>query len=1089
MTRTSTLAAWCERVIEGCWLLAILLIPTYFNLLSSRHFEPDKATTLRGLALIMIAVAVVHWLESLRTRSERRPVTTTDAADAPPSPGLLRRFAAFPLAIPTALYIGVFLLATITSVVPYTSFWGSYQRLQGTYSNLSYVAIGIVIVLFLRRREQLERLVTVVMFSALVAAGYGLVQHFQIDPLPWRGDVITRVASTMGNSIFVAAYLIMALPYVLYRVFASFVHASRAREVPSDPRMDIGWMGVYVLLILGALGLIYSAMQFGAVVRTSDLRYWYVYPGSLVVAGALFLVPTLRPQAMERIRFATLLPGLLAVGYALFVGISFSIGQSAGQQVQTPTDRVGADWPIWMAVSALIIVAAYGLMYVLPRRAGSDSRLFLQLQGGVAVLVALLILVAIVFTQSRGPWIGGVAGLAVFFGLLFWFAWSHARALHLRYAQALGALLLLLVIGVVGIGGFLVAFNLSNDPFFVQLRDVPYIGRMGRLLEVDEGTGLVRRLIWIGDDKAGGAVALIRSDPVRMVIGWGPESMFVAYNRFYPPALANIEARGASPDRSHQAYLDELINKGILGLVSYLFVLVAFFTLVLRLMRRTQDWSARIFYGAGASTIVAHAVEGFTGIPIVSTLMMQSVTIAAVVVLGGIDGHYRLPGTPQPAPVPVQPDTPAKPTASSGSGNRRRSGTVVRGAAQARTVVARPAQDNRPITMLTYAIIIGLTLLGVWAFNVDNTYADMRFQQGQSYTANPGASLEQQIVGMSFYLDAIRLEPQQDFYFLNLGRTMMAIIDVRRQTQGILPGDPEPHANVEALLRLTTPQLVQGFVVQKSPQAMMSYTEAVLMRAHDLNPMNKDHFANLARMYNFWYTRFGRDPKYLELATEWYRRGHESAPQDVVIMNEYASSLIQLAAVERERQNEPVATANLQRATELLERAQLLDPRYLDTRARLAELLRVQGRLSEAVDLYLVALQQNPRALDGQINAVLDSLRADQTQLQRLRDGYQAAAQKDPNDPVTQSILGLLGVRTSDLPLAVASFGRQVELQPTNIEARQNYTLVLSDSGQFTLAATQAQEWLTLAQQQQVPEQQRALIEGLLNYYRSQAGG
>ncbi len=79
------------------------------------------------------------------------------------------------------------------------SFWGSYQRLQGTYTNLSYIGLAVMIVLTLRRREQLERLIIVMVLASLVAVGYGLVQHQELDPLPWRGDVITRVASTMGT--------------------------------------------------------------------------------------------------------------------------------------------------------------------------------------------------------------------------------------------------------------------------------------------------------------------------------------------------------------------------------------------------------------------------------------------------------------------------------------------------------------------------------------------------------------------------------------------------------------------------------------------------------------------------------------------------------------------------------------------------------------------------------------------------------------------------------------------------------------------------------------------------------------------------
>src|SRR5262249_60703870 len=109
-------------------------------------------------------------------------------------------------------------------------------------------------------------------------------------------------------------------------------------------------------------------------------------------------------------------------------------------------------------------------------------------------------------------------------------------------------------------------------------------------------------------DKAGGAVGLITSDPLRAVIGWGPESMFVAYNKFYPPALANIEARGASPDRSHEAYLDELVTKGLLGLISYLFVLLSFFALAWRLARRVDDWPMQLLFIACIAVVTSHMV-------------------------------------------------------------------------------------------------------------------------------------------------------------------------------------------------------------------------------------------------------------------------------------------------------------------------------------------------------------------------------------------------------------------------------------------------------------------------------------------------
>src|SRR5262245_18153179 len=142
-----------------------------------------------------------------------------------------RRLNAVPLALPALIYALVFVFTTFTSVVPGTSFWGSYQRLQGTYTNLSYIGLAAMIVVTLRPRDQLDRLITVLGLSSLIAIGYPLVQHLQLDPLPWKGDVITRVASSMGNSIFVAAYLIMVLPFVLYRVIVSF---DGMRQAPPD---------------------------------------------------------------------------------------------------------------------------------------------------------------------------------------------------------------------------------------------------------------------------------------------------------------------------------------------------------------------------------------------------------------------------------------------------------------------------------------------------------------------------------------------------------------------------------------------------------------------------------------------------------------------------------------------------------------------------------------------------------------------------------------------------------------------------------------------------------------------------------------
>jgi tetratricopeptide (TPR) repeat protein len=277
---------------------------------------------------------------------------------------------------------------------------------------------------------------------------------------------------------------------------------------------------------------------------------------------------------------------------------------------------------------------------------------------------------------------------------------------------------------------------------------------------------------------------------------------------------------------------------------------------------------------------------------------------------------------------------------------------------------------------------------------------------------------------------------------------------------------------------------VQQFVQERPPLELMSYAEAVLTRAHDLSPLNKDHYASLARMYNFWYSRLTHDPKLLELAVDWYRRGSEIAPQDVTILNEYASAVALQGSVLRDQGDTAGAQQKFELASQLLEHSAAIDPRYRDTNGRMADVLRLQGQYAQAVDRYVAILADNPRALDGQISSIIESMRSAPDQLLRLRAAYEAALQKDPGDITSNALIGLISARAGDLPRAAAAFSDVVRLQPQNLEARQNYTLVLSDMMQYQQASAEAELLLQMAQQQQLGEADRNSLEALAAFLR-----
>ncbi len=198
----------CDAIIEAGWLAALVVAPLFFNTFSNRVFEPDKIHLVRSIALLMAVAWLVQLLDGGSTRSA-------------PAASLRSRLRSTPLVLPALLLVVSYLLSTALSVIPRISFFGSYVRMQGAFSFLSYVAIFVMVLTRLRSRAQINRLFHAVILTSLPIAIYGIIQHAGLDPLPWGGDVVDRVAANMGNAIFVAAYLIIAVFLTLERLFDS----------------------------------------------------------------------------------------------------------------------------------------------------------------------------------------------------------------------------------------------------------------------------------------------------------------------------------------------------------------------------------------------------------------------------------------------------------------------------------------------------------------------------------------------------------------------------------------------------------------------------------------------------------------------------------------------------------------------------------------------------------------------------------------------------------------------------------------------------------------------------------------------------
>lgn len=436
----SRLSRYSEGIMEAAWLAAVVLIPVFFNVFSSRIFEPDKIALLRSLALLILG----SW--AVKTLAEGG--FKWNAIHPQEGEHWFKELLRIPLLAPVFALVVVYLISTAFSLVPRTSLLGSYQRLQGTYTVFSYLIVFAAMAIHLRRRRQVERLITTLIVASLPVALYGILQRYKLDPIPWGGDVSTRIAANMGNSIFVAAYLIMVFPLTISRILLSF------REILNDTgRIPVQFVRATLYVFIGAIQII-----------------------------------------------------------------------------------------------------------------------------------------ALYMSGSRGPALGWMAGVA-FIAFLMTIFWR-------KRWMAFGMVGLILVVTA-----FLGVFNISNGPL-ESLKDSSLVGRFGQLLNADSNSALVRKYIWEG------VVKLVSIHPplyypdgstdrfnfLRPLVGYGPESMYVAYNEFYIPALGTVERRNASPDRSHNETWDSVVTTGALGLLVYLALYTSVFYFGLKWLGLLGNRRRRILF-------------------------------------------------------------------------------------------------------------------------------------------------------------------------------------------------------------------------------------------------------------------------------------------------------------------------------------------------------------------------------------------------------------------------------------------------------------------------------------------------------------
>lgn len=290
----------------------------------------------------------------------------------------------------------------------------------------------------------------------------------------------------------------------------------------------------------------------GSYLRRQGICTWLAY---LAVFLTLRLVVRGGAQ-VERLATVILLASIAPAAYGVLQSVGLDpIDWGKAEATRRVTSTAGN--PIFLG-AFLIIVVPLALARLLEAATRASARSVSSPATGrwKALPYALLLvlqLLAIFYTQSRGPVLGLVFGVAAFAAA----AAVVARARWPVYTFAVGALLAIAVVAV---------WSRGEDRV---------LGRLARL-NPEAGSERVRVLIWDN------LVGLLLDRPARAAIGYGPDTLLLAFNPVYPAELAGLEGGELSPDRAHNEILDAAASTGVIGCVAELALFLAVFTHALR---------------------------------------------------------------------------------------------------------------------------------------------------------------------------------------------------------------------------------------------------------------------------------------------------------------------------------------------------------------------------------------------------------------------------------------------------------------------------------------------------------------------------
>lgn len=281
------------NAMEAVALTLAVTLPITVSPFAEAYFEVPKALFLRIMALGQLFLLTGWWLCSWSLNRSR-------AVNHAPGQAKSRWLN---LTLATAVFAVVSLLSALLALNPGYAFVGCPQRGGGALTTVAGVILFTAASVYIRRREQIERLLAVLVIGTLPCLVFVLCEYAGAHPLGLEGGgPIWRASGSFGNANFLGSFCAVFVPLALGSAWLSW---SRRRIVTAATFSICSLLLLTGLVLSGSRGPLLALLAGGGVatlllLAASGYRQWarrLAKTGIVVVTLALlafyayFVVP------------------------------------------------------------------------------------------------------------------------------------------------------------------------------------------------------------------------------------------------------------------------------------------------------------------------------------------------------------------------------------------------------------------------------------------------------------------------------------------------------------------------------------------------------------------------------------------------------------------------------------------------------------------------------------------------------------------------------------------------------------------------------------------------------------------------------